>query len=289
MKLNKKSTTKDDLNRIFIKNNSDLNQVNLNCKCKCHLVNKNYHQPDIEPYKQIDENSFNLNNEVNLFYHSGQNFNSNQNLDENCNINSYANMITDKPESPNAEKCSICKHSKKFDIIHKKMLNLNDSAILSFSINSNNSKALNRNASNEVKYFKENCSNLLMDNQEYFYCYSTILNPDLGKDSNIGDSECLKENHESSKNKQVDETTRKSRNKLRKAKQTRNQNCFLSCFCCCPSRLVNTKVCIFLNMINRNIKNFVDGNFFQRTILFSILINTFCMGIEHHQQVSFFL
>ena len=32
------------------------------------------------------------------------------------------------------------------------------------------------------------------------------------------------------------------------------------------------------------LENFVDHNFFQRTILFCILTNTFCMGIEFHSQ-----
>ena len=34
----------------------------------------------------------------------------------------------------------------------------------------------------------------------------------------------------------------------------------------------------------KHLENFVDHNIFQRTILFCILTNTFCMGIEFHSQ-----
>lgn len=220
-----------------------------------------------------------------LSHHSALESSSNQVLNQSFDIDSNSDMIPEKQIVSAGEKCPVCRQTKKFDIIHKKTLNLNDSAILSFSINSNNSKALNRSAHNEVKYFKENCSNLPMDNQEYFYCYSTILTPQILTNSNLSDSGCLRENVEPDANRQIDGTERRTRNKLRKAKQTKNQNCCLSCFCCCSNLLAKTKLCIFMNIINTKVKNLVDGNFFQRAILFSILINTFCMGIEHHQQV----
>lgn len=220
-----------------------------------------------------------------MSYHSVIETNTNHAPNQPLNNDSNPDMIPHKQIISNTDKCSVCRHAKKFDIIHKKILNLNDSAILSFSLNSNNSKALNRNVSNEVNYIKENCSNLPMDNQEYYYCYSTMLTPEMTNCSNFGESACSRENLDS--NKQVD--MRRTRNKLRKAKQTRNQNCCLSCFFCCSNQMATTKICIFMNIINTKIKNFVDGNFFQRAILFSILINTFCMGIEHHQQVKFFL
>ena len=83
---------------------------------------------------------------------------------------------------------------------------------------------------------------------------------------------------------------RRTKNKLRKARQKKNTNCCLTCCCCCCSeKLAKTKCCLFVNILNKKLKNFVDGKFFTRTILFAILINTFCMGIEHHEQVRKFI
>ena len=52
-----------------------------------------------------------------------------------------------------------------------------------------------------------------------------------------------------------------------------------------------TSFSAFLNLFSRcngkfrkHLEGFVDHNIFQRAILFCILTNTFCMGIEFHQQ-----
>ena len=41
-----------------------------------------------------------------------------------------------------------------------------------------------------------------------------------------------------------------------------------------------------LGKFRKHLEAFVDHNVFQRFILFCILINTFSMGIEYHEQVS---
>jgi hypothetical protein len=54
---------------------------------------------------------------------------------------------------------------------------------------------------------------------------------------------------------------------------------FLRCI-----RIIFTFTRRFVGQCRRQLKLFVDGKFFQRLILGSILINTLCMGIEHHDQ-----
>lgn len=52
-------------------------------------------------------------------------------------------------------------------------------------------------------------------------------------------------------------------------------NRFSNCVSCLASGCVSFR---------RHLESFVDHNVFQRTILFCILTNTFCMGIEFHKQ-----
>jgi hypothetical protein len=72
----------------------------------------------------------------------------------------------------------------------------------------------------------------------------------------------------------------------RRSIQTHTQICCYTCCFCCSRKLEKTKCCMFLDKCNKLLRRFVDCSFFQRTILCAILINTICMGIEHHQQVN---
>jgi hypothetical protein len=73
----------------------------------------------------------------------------------------------------------------------------------------------------------------------------------------------------------------------RRSGQTHKQICCYMCCFCCARRLEKTWPCIVLDRANKMLRQFVDSSFFQRLILCGILINTICMGIEHHQQVNF--
>ena len=67
--------------------------------------------------------------------------------------------------------------------------------------------------------------------------------------------------------------------------------CCCCCCCCLPCGLKKffqkSKFCLLCDSTQEKLKIFVDGRFFQRAILFAILINTLSMGVEHHLQVNF--
>ncbi|XP_059138724.1 voltage-dependent T-type calcium channel subunit alpha-1G-like isoform X5 [Physella acuta] len=46
----------------------------------------------------------------------------------------------------------------------------------------------------------------------------------------------------------------------------------------------SSNICEILNCLQKKLKTFVESNFFQRSILIAILLNTLSMGIEHHEQ-----
>ncbi|CAF0940376.1 unnamed protein product, partial [Brachionus calyciflorus] len=316
LKLTKKPISKNETVKLCNNNNSSenavisCNKMNLNCKCKCHVLSfyekntNNIVEMDNKDLDKIDPNNNytkdpNLSTELNSLNKNTETISKkSENFENDSNTDTIPNNQISIMKSKNVdERCSQCNHSKKFDINHKKVLNLDDSAILSFSITSANSNTLNRNVNklknnSDLQYFKDNASKHPIDNQEYFYCYSANQSMMFDINSNFDELSYLKENNNNvdlgdAYTRNLDSKTitdRKNRNKLRKAKQTKNTNCCLSCCFCCSRKLSNTRICLFINIINKKLKSFVDGKLFQRTILFSILINTFCMGIEHHEQ-----
>ena len=66
--------------------------------------------------------------------------------------------------------------------------------------------------------------------------------------------------------------------------------CCCCCCCCLPFDLRSvckkSRFCLLCDSLQEKLKSFVDGRFFQRAILFAILINTLSMGVEHHLQVN---
>jgi hypothetical protein len=210
------------------------------------------------------------------------------------------------------ETCAFCKKAKsrKLMCANRRMLNLDDSAIFSSSIGSSMSNS---------KANKNNNKKAVEDNEDSFYCYSTDnrndnlrgmpprenLNDDVDDDD---DDEVVKQLYdtdmaESSDNNNTNEDTgdenrelkrRSARKKERRAaaaamrKDSGNSNdicCYCCCFCC-AKQLSDSRFCKCVKYCKDKLKRFVDSKFYQRTILFAILINTLSMGIEHHKQVA---
>lgn len=143
-------------------------------------------------------------------------------------------------------------------INQQRTLNLNDSAIMSASVGG--PKQLANTPSNAEDYV--------------YYCYSAT--------GAAGGEEAIDESETHMRPKSLLEQHAK-----RKSERSSGGKicCFCCCFCC-AKRLASTRLCRFLTSFQRRLRDFVDGKFFQRTILFAILINTLSMGIEHHQQVK---
>jgi hypothetical protein len=97
----------------------------------------------------------------------------------------------------------------------------------------------------------------------YFYCHFTHKDS-LDVDAKHLSANHLANNHQAG-NKSSDTASKKSRAGVKKC-----------------SRF--TRCCAFIGGLQKCLKCFVDSKFFQRGILFAILINTLSMGIEHHEQ-----
>lgn len=142
-------------------------------------------------------------------------------------------------------------------INQQRTLNLNDSAIMSASVGG--PKQLANTPSNAEDYV--------------YYCYSAT--------GAAGGEEVLDETETHMRSKSLLEQHAK-----RKSERSGGKICCFCCCFCCAKQLASTHLCRFLTSFQRRLRDFVDGKFFQRTILFAILINTLSMGIEHHQQVK---
>ena len=71
-------------------------------------------------------------------------------------------------------------------------------------------------------------------------------------------------------------------------KKFKRRGCTNVLFFCCYDKMSQTKFCICFNGLRDLAKSFIDGNFFQSSIMICILLNTISMAVEHHQQVNYF-
>lgn len=237
------------------------------------------------------------------FSPSSKEIRNNLNLDEHPS--SFANLSTDKTqdrlslilkfkenENENEKHCNLCKSNNTSNKLvlnsREKNSNFNDSAILSFSIASSNSnQIINNNKTSDLnrlnRKFDVDPKQNDLDNEDYYYCYSAKPNNEISLNKNttfeaenLLADKCLKtEPRRHIKSKKKTKISNSSSN-MKKS----------GCFCCCPKKLTNNKICMFFTFLNVKLKCFVDSKLFQRAILFAILINTLSMGIEHHEQVN---
>lgn len=190
-----------------------------------------------------------------------------------CDCHARSGVIAQSEAEHGVGHCGRChdQHMRVFRRVPKRAdgLNLNDSAIMSASVGgaAATSSQLVATAANAEDYV--------------FYCYSTAA------EQNGGDEEVGRE--EETARREAEK--RRRRRKREAAAAGRDEDvssedicCYCCCFCC-AKKLSDSRVCRVLHVARIYLQKFVDGQFFQRTILFAILINTLSMGIEHHQQV----
>ncbi len=86
---------------------------------------------------------------------------------------------------------------------------------------------------------------------------------------------------------QKPETRNKSRAKKSKPLSARNTTSLkLFCFCCFK-RISRSRPFIVVFDFRDRLHKFVVGNIFSQIILLAILVNSFLMAVEHHQQVKY--
>jgi hypothetical protein len=223
------------------------------------------------------------------------------------NAHSEQNCIIKTPPQ-NASTCSLCNRKIVYNKNNSKSnvstnMNGGELIITHDHVNDSNDNLRDSNVfyssigvanSQEDNFAILNQSNL--NNNHEFYCYSA--NDANFEDNQLKDDELEAENillehqpkRSRSNSKHVNRfnshnlNNRKRHNLQRQTSKTPQICCFLCC-CCCARRLDSTWCCIFLERTRLKFKAFIEGSFFQRTILCAILINTISMGVEHHQQV----
>jgi hypothetical protein len=148
---------------------------------------------------------------------------------------------------------------------------------------------------------KEDSANQIASTTMYFCNYpndwDAVLNGESASNTrpnksliriDLYDSDILSDTNDSLRAK-----TKTKRSKRSKHKRPVSNHCFcLSCFCCCfkwlpcYKQFESSRMHELLLKGQKRLQVFVESKFFQRGILFAILINTLSMGVEHHEQVS---